>query len=66
MRASSSGGDRGCRRPCAYFYCAPPAPPACGYYPVREPSTWALMLLGFAGLGIAGVRASWKRVAADA
>lgn len=28
---------------------------------VPEPSTWALMLLGFAGLGAAGYRASWKR-----
>jgi hypothetical protein len=28
-----------------------------------EPSTWAMMLLGFAGLGLAGYRASRKRVA---
>jgi PEP-CTERM motif len=33
---------------------------------VPEPSTWALMLLGFAGLGIAGVRASRKRIAVEA
>ena len=31
--------------------------------PVREASTWALMLIGFAGLGIAGYRASQKRAA---
>jgi hypothetical protein len=30
--------------------------------PVPEPSTWALMLLGFAGLGFAG----WRRAAAEA
>ena len=30
--------------------------------PVPEPSTWALMLLGFAGLGFAG----WRRMAAQA
>jgi hypothetical protein len=29
---------------------------------VPEPSTWALMLVGFAGLGFAG----WRRVAAQA
>jgi hypothetical protein len=29
--------------------------------PVPEPSTWALMLLGFAGLGLAG----WRRMAAQ-
>ena len=29
--------------------------------PVPEPSTWALMLLGFAGLGFAGCRASLRR-----
>jgi hypothetical protein len=29
--------------------------------PVPEPSTWALMLLGFAGLGFAG----WRRMAAQ-
>jgi hypothetical protein len=28
-----------------------------GMTPVPEPSTWALMLLGFAGLGFAG----WRR-----
>jgi hypothetical protein len=26
------------------------------YSPVPEPSTWAMMLLGFAGLGFAGYR----------
>jgi hypothetical protein len=31
---------------------SPPPPPA----PVPEPSTWAMMLLGFAGLGYAGYR----------
>jgi hypothetical protein len=31
--------------------------------PVPEPSTWALMLIGFAGLGIAGYRASQARAA---
>jgi hypothetical protein len=31
---------------------------------VPEPSTWALMLLGFAGLGLAGYRRSVKAVAA--
>jgi unsaturated chondroitin disaccharide hydrolase len=30
------------------------------YSPVPEPSTWAMMLLGFAGLGLAGYRASRK------
>jgi hypothetical protein len=30
---------------------------------VPEASTWALMLIGFAGLGIAGYRASQKRAA---
>jgi hypothetical protein len=35
----------------------PPPPPA----PVPEPSTWAMMLIGFAGLGYAGYRQS-KRV----
>jgi PEP-CTERM motif len=29
---------------------------------VPEPSTWAMMLLGFAGLGFAGYRASRKAV----
>lgn len=33
-----------------------------GMTPVPEPSTWALMLLGFAGLGYAG----WRRRAAQA
>ena len=30
---------------------------------VPEPSTWAMMLLGFAGLGFAGRRASGRRIA---
>ncbi len=35
-----------------------------GLFPaVPEPSTWAMMLLGFAGLGFAGYRASRKRAA---
>jgi choice-of-anchor C domain-containing protein len=33
---------------------------------IPEPSTWAMMLLGFAGLGYAGYRASRKNVAAAA
>ena len=33
---------------------------------VPESSTWALMLVGFAGLGVAGYRASHKRSAAAA
>jgi hypothetical protein len=33
---------------------------------VPEPSTWAMMLLGFAGLGFAGYRTSRKTVAAAA
>ena len=33
---------------------------------VPEPSTWAMMLLGFAGLGVAGYRASRKRAAVAA
>lgn len=32
--------------------------------PAPEPSTWAMMLLGFAGLGFAGYRASRKTIAA--
>ena len=32
-----------------------------GMPPVPEPSTWALMLLGFAGLEFAG----WRRMAAQ-
>jgi PEP-CTERM motif len=32
------------------------APPGGGALPVPEPSTWAMMLLGFAGLGYAGYR----------
>jgi PEP-CTERM motif len=31
--------------------------------PVPEPSTWAMMLIGFAGLGYAGHRASRKSAA---
>jgi hypothetical protein len=31
---------------------------------VPEPATWAMMLIGFAGLGVAGYRASQKRAAA--
>jgi hypothetical protein len=30
---------------------------------VPEPSTWAMMLVGFAGLGFAGYRASRRAVA---
>jgi PEP-CTERM motif len=30
---------------------------------VPEPSSWALLLLGFAGLGYIGNRASWKGLA---
>jgi hypothetical protein len=30
---------------------------------VPEPSTWAMMLIGFAGLGYAGCRASRKSAA---
>jgi hypothetical protein len=30
--------------------------------PIPEPSTWAMMVLGFAGLGAAGYRASLRRV----
>jgi PEP-CTERM motif len=33
-----------------------------GMTPVPEPSTWALMLLAFAGLGFAG----WRRMATQA
>jgi hypothetical protein len=33
---------------------------------VPEASTWAMMVIGFAGLGVAGYRASHKRVAATA
>ena len=33
------------------------------YSPVPEPSTWAMMLLGFAGLGFAGYRTSRKTAA---
>jgi hypothetical protein len=31
--------------------------------PVPEPSTWAMMLIGFAGLGYAGYRTSRKSAA---
>ena len=34
--------------------------------PVPEPSTWAMMLIGFAGLGFAGYRASRRESAATA
>ena len=34
------------------------------YSPVPEPSTWAMMLLGFAGLGYAGYRRRQKLVGA--
>jgi hypothetical protein len=34
-----------------------------GVSSIPEPSTWAMMLLGFAGLGFAGYRASRKSVA---
>ena len=41
-----------------------PAETACtGLVAAPEPSTWAMMLLGFAGLGFAGYRASRKSVA---
>ena len=33
------------------------------FRPIPEPSTWAMMLLGFAGLGFAGYRASRKSAA---
>jgi hypothetical protein len=33
---------------------------------VPEASTWAMMVIGFAGLGVAGYRASHRRVAATA
>jgi hypothetical protein len=33
-------------------------------FAVPEPSTWAMMLLGFAGLGFMGYRAAAKRQAA--
>ena len=36
------------------------------YSPVPEPSTWAMMLLGFAGMGFVGYRASRKTVTASA
>jgi PEP-CTERM motif len=34
--------------------------------PVPEPSTWAMMLVGFVGLGVASYRASRKSVARTA
>jgi hypothetical protein len=40
-----------------------PIPSALG---TPEPSTWAMMLVGFAGLGFAGCRASRRRAAAAA
>jgi hypothetical protein len=33
------------------------------YFAVPEPSTWAMMVLGFAGLGFAGYRARKRTVA---
>ena len=33
---------------------------------VPEPATWAMMLLGFAGLGFAGYRRSWTQRVASA
>jgi hypothetical protein len=53
----------------------PPAPPPATQFnasfslsgsPVPEPSTWAMLLLGFAGLGYAGYRASRRAAAATA
>jgi unsaturated chondroitin disaccharide hydrolase len=35
------------------------------YSPVPEPSTWAMMLVGFAGMGFAGYRASHKTATAS-
>jgi hypothetical protein len=40
------------------------APHAMDFVAAPEPSTWAMMLLGFAGLGLMGYRASAKRRAA--
>ena len=37
-------------------------PPAIHLVAVPEPSTWAMMLIGFAGLGFAGYRTSRKAV----
>jgi hypothetical protein len=34
------------------------------HYTIPEPSTWAMMLIGFAGLGYAGYRAQRKSTAA--
>jgi hypothetical protein len=39
-------------------------PPVPGSSAIPEPSTWVMMLIGFGGLGLAGWRASRKRVAA--
>jgi hypothetical protein len=41
-------------------FAIPPAPPP----GTPEPSTWAMMIIGFAGLGYAGFRASKKKSAA--
>jgi hypothetical protein len=38
----------------------------CGASAVPEPSTWAMMLIGFAGLGFAGFRRAQKARMADA
>ncbi len=35
-------------------------------YSVPEPSTWAMMIIGFAGMALAGYRASRRGVAAKA
>lgn len=37
-----------------------------GVAPVPEPSTWAMMLIGFAGIGYAGYRSARKRSVAAA
>jgi hypothetical protein len=39
-------------------------PPVPGSSAIPEPSTWVMMLIRFGGLGLAGWRASRKRVAA--